>query len=50
MKICTSSDFPTYDHSFAGQEVQFGRILLHLAGHPFPWPTPPTQQLDYVQQ
>ncbi len=23
--------------------MQFGRILLHLAGHPFPWPTPPTK-------
>ncbi len=39
---CMQPDLPTYDHSFAGQEVQFSRILLHLAGHPSP--TPPTYE------
>ncbi len=33
------ADMPTYDHSFAGQKVHFGRILLRLAGHP-----PPTKE------
>ena len=28
------ADLPTYEHSFAGQDVQFGRILLYLAGQP----------------
>ncbi len=38
------ADLPTYDHRFARQEVQFGRILLQLAGHPSP--TPPTKEKE----
>ncbi len=44
---CCKSDLPTHDHSFAGQKVQFGRILLRLAGHPSP--TPPTKEKKWIR-